>query len=113
GCRPSEAIGLQWKHITPDCSQITFQGALVQVGNGERVRVNGSKNNKKRVFNCNQRLQELILKIKPEHLEPESLIFPSPEGLSIHYRNFSRRAWDKIVDPLVERQTTPYSCRDT
>ncbi|WP_375491419.1 Arm DNA-binding domain-containing protein [uncultured Nostoc sp.] len=113
GCRPSEAIGLQWKHITPDCSQITFEGALVQVGNGERVRVNGSKNNKKRVFNCNQRLQELILKIKPEHLEPESLIFPSPEGLSIHYRNFSRRAWDKIVDPLVERQTTPYSCRDT
>lgn len=113
GCRPSEAIGLQWKHITPDCSQITFEGALVQVGNGERVRVNGSKNNKKRVFNCNQRLQELILKIKPEHLEPESLIFPSPEGVSIHYRNFSCRAWDKIVDPLVERQTTPYSCRDT
>lgn len=92
GCRPSEAIGLQWKHITLDCSQITFDSALVQVGNGERVRVNGSKNNKKRVFNCNQRLQELILEIKPEHLEPESLIFPSPEGVSIHYRNFSRQA---------------------
>ena len=113
GCRPSEAIGLQWKHITSDCSRITFDIALVQVGNGERVRVNGSKNNKMRGFNCNQKLQALLLSIKPENSEPESLVFPSPEGLSIHYRNFSRRAWDKIVDPLVARQTTPYSCRDT
>lgn len=113
GCRPSEAIGLQWQHITPDCSRITFDSALVQVGNGERVRVNGSKNNKKRTFNCNQKLEELLLKIKSENPHPESLVFPSPEGISIHYRNFSRRAWDKIVDPLVERKTTPYSCRDT
>ena len=113
GCRPSEAIGLQWKHIMPDCSRITFESALVQVGNGERVRVNSSKNNKKRVFPCNQQLQQLLLTIKPENLEPESLVFPSPEELSIHYRNFSRRAWDKIVDPIVERKTTPYSCRDT
>ncbi|MGM3306244.1 tyrosine-type recombinase/integrase [Anabaena sp. WFMT] len=113
GCRPSEAIGLQWKNITPDCSRITFESALVQVGNGERVRVNGSKNNKKRVFNCNQKLQELLLEIKSDNHEMQSLVFPSPDGLSIHYRNFSRRAWDKIVDQLVERQTTPYSCRDT
>ncbi|MBD2204887.1 DUF3596 domain-containing protein [Calothrix sp. FACHB-1219] len=113
GCRPSEAIGLQWKHLTDDCSRITFDSALVQVGNGERVRVNGSKNNKKRVFNCNERLQKLLLNIKPENLDFEALIFPSPEGLSIHYRNFSRRAWDKIVDPLIGRKTTPYSCRDT
>jgi integrase len=113
GCRPSEAIGLQWQHVTSDCSRITFDSALVQVGNGERVRVNGSKNNKKRVFNCNQKLQELLFQIKPENPHPESLVFPSPEGLSIHYRNFSRRAWDKIVDPLVRRPTTPYSCRDT
>ncbi|MDF5722739.1 MAG: tyrosine-type recombinase/integrase [Rhizonema sp. PD37] len=113
GCRPSEAIGLQWKHIMPDCSRITFESALVQVGNGERVRVNSSKNNKKRVFPCNQQLQQLLLTIKSENLEPESLVFPSPEELSIHYRNFSRRAWDKIVDPIVERKTTPYSCRDT
>lgn len=113
GCRPSEAIGLQWKHITSDCSRIYFESALVQVGNGERVRVNGSKNNKKRVFNCNQRLQQLLLEIKPKNPEPESLVFLSPEGLSIHYRNFSRRAWDKIVDPIAGRKTTPYSCRDT
>lgn len=65
------------------------------------------------MFNCNQKLQQLLIQIKPENPEPESLVFPSPEGLSIHYRNFSRRAWDKIVDSLVERKTTPYSCRDT
>jgi integrase len=113
GCRPSEAIGLQWKNVKDDCSQITFDGGLVQVGNGERVRSKGSKNNKSRKFNCNQQLQELLQSIKPKNYHLESLVFSSPEGLSIHYRNFSRRAWDKIVDPLVGRETTPYSCRDT
>ncbi|WP_315788277.1 hypothetical protein [Fischerella sp. JS2] len=71
------------------------------------------RDNKKRVFNCNQRLQQLLLEIKPENPEPESLVFLSPEALSIHYRNFSRRAWDRIVDPIAGRKTTPYSCRDT
>jgi integrase len=113
GCRPSEAIGLQWKHISDDCSRILFESSLVQVGNGERIRVNGSKNNKERTFNCNYYLQQLLSSIKPDPVDADSLVFPSPEGKSIHYRNFSRRAWDTIVDPIVRRATTPYCCRDT
>ena len=109
GCRPSEAIGLEWKHITPGCSRILFESSLVQVGNGERVRTKGSKNNKERFFNCNQQLQNLLQSIKPKNPDNEALVFPSPEGMSIHYRNFTRRAWHTIVDSLVDRKTTPYS----
>ncbi|NJN90394.1 MAG: hypothetical protein HC878_08475 [Leptolyngbyaceae cyanobacterium SL_5_14] len=42
GCRPSEAIGLQWKHISQDCGLLSFEGSLVQIGN-RRVRCHGSK----------------------------------------------------------------------
>jgi integrase len=39
-------------------------------------------------------------------------VFPSTDGDSINYRNFSRRAWSSVVDP-IKPGTTPYSCRDT
>lgn len=112
GCRPSEAIGLQWKNIKNDCSQITFESSIVRI-QGKATRMKGSKNNKVRKFNCNQQLHTLLESIKPENPEPESLVFPSPKGKIINYGNFSKVAWKKIVEPILKRKTTPYSCRDT
>ena len=111
GCRPSEAVGLRWKHLSEDCSSVNFEGALVQVRN-KRVASKGSKNNKTRKLSISPRLQAMLLSIKPESPDPSSLVFPSPEGGSINYRNFSRRAWAKVVDP-IKLETTPYCCRDT
>lgn len=91
GCRPSEAVGLTWGNISPDCGTIYFTGALVQVRN-RRVRSEGSKNNKTRSLSVSLATQELLQRIKPEDPAPESLVFPSPVGGSINYRNFSRRA---------------------
>lgn len=111
GCRPSEAIGLTWGNITPDCGTIHFTGALVQVGN-RRVRSEGSKNNKTRSISTSRATQALLLKIRPENPSSDALVFPSPTGDSISYRNFSRRAWQSITAP-IKPDTTPYSCRDT
>ncbi len=111
GCRPSEAIGLTWDNISSDCGTIYFTGSLVQIGN-RRVRSEGSKNNKTRKIAVSSKLKALLLSIKPENPNPESLVFPSPNGESINYRNFSRRAWSSIVDP-IKPETTPYCCRDT
>ncbi|HAZ49303.1 MAG TPA: integrase [Cyanobacteria bacterium UBA11369] len=111
GCRPSEAIGLTWGNISPDCGTINFTGSLVQVGN-QRVRSEGSKNNKTRSLSTSQATQELLLRIRPEQPISNALVFPSPDGDSINYRNFSRRAWSSIADP-IKPDTTPYSCRDT
>lgn len=112
GCRPSEAIGLQWKHIADDGSFIRFEGSVTTAGNGKPTRVEGSKNNKKRRFPCSARLKKLILSIRPEKANPEALVFPSPKGKYITYNNFCNNAWNRIVDP-IKPDTTPYSCRDT
>lgn len=111
GCRPSEAIGLQWKHISQDCGLLSFEGSLVQIGN-RRVRCYGSKNNRTREFAVSNRIQTLLLTVRPECPDPDQLVFPSPDGDAINYRNFSRRAWSSVVDPIKDG-ITPYSCQDT
>ncbi|HIK04968.1 MAG TPA: DUF3596 domain-containing protein [Trichormus sp. M33_DOE_039] len=112
GCRPSEAIGLQWKHIREDCGCIRFEESVTTSGNGIPTRVQGSKNNRKRQFPCSERLRKLLISIKPENLDFDALVFPSPKGKVINYNNFCNNAWDRIVDP-IKPDTTPYSCRDT
>ncbi|WP_204137405.1 tyrosine-type recombinase/integrase [Halomicronema sp. CCY15110] len=111
GCRPSEAVGLQWQHVSDDCGTIRFEGALVQIRN-RRVRTQGSKNNRTRKIAVSKRVQQLLKSIKPDAVGPEMLVFQSSDGDSISYRNFSRRAWKAIADP-IKPATTPYSCRDT
>jgi integrase len=122
GCRPSEAIGMRWCDIANDFSHIVFNGS-VQHPAGKETRVEGSKNNKRRKFPCNQELSQLLQSIKPQDLtDKDELVFPSPRGKAINYNNFSRRVWDTLVDPITDRtreherdykKTTPYSCRDT
>jgi integrase len=112
GCRPSEAIGLQWKHIAKDCNYIRFEEYVTTSGNGIPTRVQGSKNNKKRQFPCSEKLRNLLISIKPENPDIDDLIFPSPKGKVINYNNFCNNAWNRIVD-LIKPNTTPYSCRDT
>ncbi|WP_416670425.1 Arm DNA-binding domain-containing protein [Egbenema bharatensis] len=111
GCRPSEAIGLSWGNISTDCGTIHFTGSLVQVGN-QRVRSEGSKNNRTRLISASHATQVLLFKIRPKKPAADLLVFPSINGDSINYRNFRRRAWISIVDP-IKPNTTPYSCRDT
>jgi integrase len=111
GCRPSEAVGLCWKHIDPDFKRVSFEGSLVQIGN-QRVRSEGSKNNRTRKLTVSKRLQAMLVQIKPKEVTPDSLVFLSADGDSINYRNFARRAWKTIVDP-IKPNTTPYCCRDT
>jgi len=120
GCRPSEAIGLRWCDVADDFSHIAFSGS-VQYIQGKEVRSEGSKNNRRRKFPCNQKLRQLLESIKPPNLiDKNKLVFPSPGGKAINYGKFSRGLWNQLVDPVTDRtreqgykKTTPYSCRDT
>ena len=111
GCRPSEAVGLRWKHVSEDFGTVSFEGSLVQIGN-KRVESEGSKNNRTRKIAVSCMLQALLKSLKPQDASLNDLVFPSPNGDSISYRNFSRRAWSAIVNP-IKPGTTPYCCRDT
>jgi integrase len=112
GCRPSEAVGIQWQDISNNFSKITFQRGIFTSSKGKAIHTKRSKNNRIRTFPCSLKLQELLKSIKPETAKPDDLVFPSPSKKPINYNNFSRRAWDKIVNP-IKPGTTPYSCRDT
>jgi integrase len=113
GCRPSEAIGLRWRDISDDFSLINFSGSIALV-NSKHVRMEGSKTNRVRSFPINTELRDLLEAIAKD-AKPDRLIFPSRTDPTkpIDYINFSHRAWAKVVPAIVNRKTTPYSCRDT
>jgi len=55
GCRTSEAIGLQWKHIRHDDGyEITFNETLVRQGTGAARFRKATKTNRSRIFPCSK-----------------------------------------------------------
>jgi integrase len=99
GCRPSEAVGLQWKHISNDFTQIRFEQAVVISESGLTCKP-GLKTQRKRVFPINNRLAMFLKSIQPVNVSGETKVFPSPEGKWIDVQNVSRRAWKTVLSML-------------
>lgn len=112
GCRPSEAIALQWKHISNDFRQITFEQVMIATDSGKKIRP-GLKTQERRKFPCNDSLQDLLRFIKPEGCLPDSLVFPSPEGGSIDLNNFRNRTWKTVLKGLGIEYRKLYQTRHT
>ena len=121
GCRTGEALGLQWKHIGHDCGTIHFCESV-----STRLKIRKDcKTHKSRHFPCNQQLRELLLSIKPDNIQPETLVFPGKRGGVISAKTFIENAWkgrddrrDGIVTSLVKqgkvnRYRTQYNTRHT
>jgi integrase len=111
GCRPSEGIGLEWVQINDDCTKVRFDRSIVKI-DGKVIKNKKSKTNRVRTFPCQDNLTEILVDLK-ERRSNNSLVFPSPTGIPIDYSNFAQRGWASIVDPILGRHSTPYSCRDT
>ena len=99
GCRPSEAVGLQWKHISKDFTYIRFEQAVVISESGLTCKP-GLKTQKKRIFPINNRLASFLKSIQPVERSGEAKVFPSPEGKWIDVQNLGRRAWKGILETL-------------
>lgn len=112
GARPSEVIALQWKHISN--KSISFEQAVVNGVNG-LVLKEGLKTQNKRLFPVNAQLLNLIDEIKSDriNINPNDLVFPSPEGKWIDTHNFRNRAWKTIVESLGIEYRKPYQTRHT
>ncbi|WP_413174502.1 tyrosine-type recombinase/integrase [Anabaena azotica] len=126
GCRPSEAIALQWKHIGEKF--ITFEQAITISSKGLALK-NGLKTQSQRRFPINNQVKEILNSIKPENFAPEDLIFKSKKGGFIDFGDFLYHAWkgyknrhsrqiDGIVTQLVKQgliseYRKPYQCRHT
>ncbi|URD52240.1 Arm DNA-binding domain-containing protein [Chroococcidiopsis sp. CCNUC1] len=114
GCRPEEAIALQWKHISVDCSRIQFKEAIPS-DTGIRGQ---TKTGKTRTFPCNSKLQEFLGSIKPESPLFNDLVFPGSRGQVIDSHNFLNRVWKPVVEGLVkagkvEKYLPQYNIRHT
>ncbi len=107
GCRTGEAIGLCWKHLSPDCNQVWIGES---VSRGIRK---ATKTNKAREFRLSQRLQTMLVNRRPENWQPDGLVFPSPKGGPIDDHNFRNRAWVKVLRSVGVTYRKPYLTRHT
>lgn len=112
GCRPSEAIALQWKHISADFKYITFEQAVINTDSGKQFR-EGLKTQERRRFPCNESLRTMLKSIKPQDATPESLVFPSPEGKTVDLNNFRNRTWKTVLKGLGIEYRKLYQTRHT
>lgn len=124
GCRTGEAIALQWKHISGECSMITFAESY---DSGMKIRKD-TKTGKIRKFPCNPVLKDLLLSIKPDNCQSEDLVFKSPTGLPINNSKFTNQVWkgcragnkvyngilpQLVKEGIVASYRCPYTTRHT
>lgn len=108
GCRTSEAIGLQWKHISPDMKTITFSEALVLKHRKE------TKTGTIRKFPVNNQLRSILEEVKGSRKpKPDDLVFLSPNGLAIDSHNFLNREWKPLLEKIGIDYRSQYTTRHT
>lgn len=112
GCRPSEAIALQWKHISSDFKSINFEQAVIETGRGRVVR-EGLKTQEPRRFPCNDKLQKLLQSIKLVNCNPESPVFPGYGSKLLDTRSLRKNIWIPVLAGLEIEYRKPYQTRHT
>lgn len=116
GVRPSEAIGLQVKHLDFSQRSITIESVLARGIGGKtasRSRVRKStKTGNVRFLPMNDSLYQMLL-IQCKDKSPEALVFTSPKGNAIDDQNFLKRIWKPILESLEIPYRVPYACRHT
>jgi len=107
GCRTGEVIGLRWKHVSDDCSQVWIGEQLTR---GVRK---SAKTNRARTITLSQKLQKLLLDRRSANSAPDSLVFTAPQCGAIDDHNFRNRAWKTVLNRLKIEYRKPYNTRHT
>jgi integrase len=99
GCRPSEAIGLQWRDVNEDCNVITFRRAFCHVTKEEKGLKTRRFGKEKRNFFCGEQLQNFLKELREnqDDLNPKSKVFVNREGKPVNWRSF-HAAWAGMRD---------------
>ena len=96
GCRPEEALALQWKHIKGN--EVTFCQTLTAKRNVEE----GTKTQERRRITMNPRVAEVIAKIKPGSVTPDDYVFKGKQGTYVNWTYFSGDIWQRILKGLPD-----------
>ena len=107
GCRISEAIGLQWKHVDFVRGEICISESLPRSLDKTYQRVRKStKTGSVRFLKINAELTKVLKQVLPARKNLEELVFKNPTGTNhIDCHNFRRR-WKKVLDSAK----VPYRC---
>jgi integrase len=109
GARTSEAVGLKWKHISPDFRTITFSEAVVNISSKGIRKCTKTKASRKFPLFSLPKLIEVLKSIQPESCDPESSVFTSVTGKLINAHTFNADVWKgckrhgKQVDGIVTK----------
>ncbi|MEH2106415.1 site-specific integrase [Nostoc sp.] len=108
GCRPEEALALQWKHVKE--GKITFCQRLTASG----VIEPGTKTQQRRSITVNIGIQSVLSEIKTDSVLPSDYLFTAKKGGFIDWHNFSNRAWKAVLNSLPNIEyRNPYQMRHT
>lgn len=117
GLRPSEAIGLRWRHVDLERKQVTISESL---GRSDDGRSSGSSRQRKgtktgnvRLLPLNPRLVALFAGRKSATAQPDDLVFTSATGKPICDRQYRERYWKRICTEAGIPYRPPYTARHT
>jgi integrase len=114
GLRPSEAIGLRWRHINWADSTITIVEQMVRKPTGQTGPTRQSKGRKNGVTTVLDLTEPLLRTLKGRHT-PESgandLIFTGSKGGPINDGYFSSKVWKPILEAAGIPHRPPYRGR--
>jgi integrase len=107
GCRTGEAVGLQWGHLSENCSKVWIGESVTR---GKRK---STKTNKAREFRLPPHLTAMLIARRPKHCQPSDLVFPARKGGTIDAHNYRNRAWVAILEAAGVDYRKPYVSRHT
>ena len=113
GLRPSEAIGLRWKHVDLTAHTVTIAESLSRSGEGSQRIQKGRKNGVTTVLTLPDRLYAVLQNRFSSCSKPEDLIFTSVTGKPIDDHTFSQRTWRDVLKVADVAHRPPYNCRHT
>lgn len=107
GCRPGEAIGLQWKHINGN--KVVFQQVITI---GGKVQPGLKNKQKRRAITIDDHVLSVIKSNRKTNYKPDDYVFTGKQGGIVDWHNFSTRAWKKVLKSLdgIEYRS-PYHMR--
>ncbi len=114
GCRPSEALALEWRDISSDFKVIVFSRSLTNTEYGSKIAVKeGLKRAKSRTVPSGKTLAAFLELIAPDNRKPNDLIFPARKGKYIDLGNFGKRHWKPALKQLGLKYRSFYKVRHT
>jgi integrase len=115
GIRPSEGIGLRWRHIDWQRRTILVRESLSRSPEGRTAgyarQKKATKNHKVRIIDLHPDLYTMLQGRFTPTVQADDLIFTTVTGKAIDDHNFSQRTWRDLCKAAGIEHRVPYAAR--